>query len=70
VVSPSRTFRTDVQLVHMPPKQMRGRFSSIANQMSPSASRFEAKNEVIELVYRRCALQGPLLAMPLGTLPP
>jgi hypothetical protein len=49
---------------------MRGRFSSIANQMSPSASRFEAKNEVIELVYRRCALQGLLLAMPLRTLPP
>src|SRR6202035_5834982 len=35
VVSPSFTFRTDVQLVQMPAKQARGRESSNANQMSP-----------------------------------
>src|SRR6202021_3470611 len=35
VVSPSLTFRTDVQLVQMPAKQARGRVSSSANQMSP-----------------------------------
>src|ERR1700692_3350388 len=35
VVSPSLTFRTEVQLVQMPAKQARGRVSSRANQMSP-----------------------------------
>jgi len=35
VVSPSLTFRTDVQLVQMPAKQARGRPSSSANQISP-----------------------------------
>src|SRR5580704_6043453 len=35
VVSPSLTFRTEVQLVQMPAKQARGRVSSSANQMSP-----------------------------------
>jgi hypothetical protein len=33
VVSPSLTFRTDVQLVQMPAKQARGRVSSSANQI-------------------------------------
>ena len=34
-VSPSLTFRTDVQLVQMPAKQASGRVSSSANLMSP-----------------------------------
>src|SRR6478752_3878803 len=34
VVSPSLTFRTEVQFVQMPAKQTRGRVSSSANQMS------------------------------------
>jgi len=38
VVSPSLTFRTDVQLVQMPAKQAGGRVSSIANQMSPPSA--------------------------------
>jgi hypothetical protein len=56
VVSPSLTFRTDVQLAHMPAKASRGRLSSGANQtgtflpsivsysendvMAPDAARF------------------------------
>src|ERR1700720_4296894 len=38
VVSPSLTFRTEVQLVQMPAKQARGRLSSSANQMSPPSA--------------------------------
>ena len=38
VVSPSLTFRTDVQLVQMPAKQASGRVSSSANQMSPPSA--------------------------------
>src|SRR6476469_10481513 len=38
VVSPSLTFRTDVQLVQMPAKQARGRSSPSANQMSPPSA--------------------------------
>src|ERR1700722_19624415 len=38
VVSPSLTFRTDVQLVQMPAKQTRGRVSSSANQTSPPSA--------------------------------
>ena len=38
VVSPSLTFRTDVQLVQIPAKQARGRASSSANQMSPPSA--------------------------------
>src|ERR1700738_1556727 len=38
VVSPSLTFRTDVQLVQMPAKQARGRVSSRANQISPPSA--------------------------------
>src|SRR5258705_11244250 len=38
VVSPSFTFRTDVQLVQMPAKQARGRVSSSANQISPPSA--------------------------------
>jgi hypothetical protein len=38
VVSPSLTFRTDVQLVQMPAKQASGRVSSSANQISPPSA--------------------------------
>src|SRR5882757_5922758 len=38
VVSPSLTFRTEVQLVQMPAKQARGRPSSSANQISPPSA--------------------------------
>src|SRR3978361_470855 len=38
MVSPSLTFRMDVQLVQMPAKQARGRVSSSANQMSPPSA--------------------------------
>src|SRR3984885_962658 len=38
VVSPSLTFRTDVQLVQMPAKQASGRLWSSANQMSPPSA--------------------------------
>src|SRR6201992_349686 len=38
LVSPSLTFRTDVQLVQMPAKQASGRVSSSANQISPPSA--------------------------------
>src|ERR1700680_4143892 len=38
VVSPSLTFRTEVQLVQKPAKQTRGRLSSSANQISPPSA--------------------------------
>src|SRR3954463_11140439 len=38
VVSPSLTFRTDVQLVQMPAKQASGRLSPSANHMSPPSA--------------------------------
>src|SRR6202035_5709506 len=46
VVSPSLTFRTEVQLVQMPAKQARGRVSSSANQMSPSSTLLNSLNEL------------------------
>src|ERR1700742_5235855 len=46
VVSPSLTFRTDVQLVQMPAKQARGRPSSSANQMSPPSALLNSLNEL------------------------
>src|ERR1700722_15135574 len=46
VVSPSLTFRTDVQLVQMPAKQVRGRDSSSANQMSPPSALLNSLNEL------------------------
>src|ERR1700749_1273249 len=46
VVSPSLTFRTDVQLVQMPTKQARGRVSSSANQMSPPSTLLNSLNEL------------------------
>src|SRR5580704_731388 len=46
VVSPSLTFRTDVQLVQMPAKQARGRVSSRANQMSPPSALLNSLNEL------------------------
>src|SRR4030081_412994 len=45
-VSPSLTFRTDVQLVHMLAKQARGRVSSSANQMSPPSALLNSLNEL------------------------
>src|SRR4029078_10198373 len=46
VVSPSLTFRTDVQLVQMPAKQASGRVSSRANQMSPPSPLLNSLNEL------------------------
>src|SRR3984885_3166170 len=46
VVSPSFTFRTDVQLVQMPAKQARGRDSSNANQISPPSALLNSLKEV------------------------
>src|SRR5258705_5925946 len=46
VVSPSFTFRTDVQLVQMPAKQARGRVSSRANQMSPPSALLNSLKEL------------------------
>jgi hypothetical protein len=38
IVSPSLTFRTDVQLVQMPAKLACGRVASSANQISPPSA--------------------------------
>ncbi len=46
VVSPSFTFRTDVQPVQMPAKQARGRVWSSANQMSPSSALLDSLKEL------------------------
>src|SRR6202041_268249 len=46
VVSPSLTFRTEVQRVQMPAKQARGRVSSSANQMSPPSVLLNSLNEL------------------------
>src|SRR5205814_3830965 len=46
VVSPSFTFRTDVQLVHMPAKQASGRVSSSANQISPPSALLNSLKEL------------------------
>src|SRR3978361_677826 len=46
VVSPSLTFRTDVQLVQIPAKQARGRLSSRANQMSPPSALLNSLKEL------------------------
>src|SRR6185437_4015572 len=46
VVSPSLTFRTDIQLVQMPAKQARGRVSSSANQMSPPSALLNSLKEL------------------------
>src|ERR1700722_568837 len=46
VVSPSLTFRTDVQFVQMPAKQTSGRLSSSANQMSPPSALLNSLKEL------------------------
>src|ERR1700738_5716575 len=46
VVSPSLTFRTEVQLVQMPAKHARGRVSSSANQMSPPSALLNSLKEL------------------------
>src|SRR6202022_1918792 len=46
VVSPSLTFRTDVQLVQMPAKQATGRESSSANQISPPSTLLNSLKEL------------------------
>ena len=46
MVSPSLTFRTDVQLVQMPAKQARGRVSSSANQISPPSALLNSLKEL------------------------
>src|SRR3979411_3152470 len=56
VVSPSLTFRTDVQLVQMAAKQARGRLSSSANQMSPPSALLNSLNE-LNGTTQRCS--GP-----------
>src|SRR4051794_25674248 len=56
VVSPSLTFRTDVQLVQMPAKKASGRDSSSANQMSPPSALL---NSLKELNGTRQRCSGP-----------
>src|SRR5436305_1415744 len=56
VVSPSLTFRTEVQLVQMPAKQASGRVSSTANQMSPPSDLLNSLNE-LNGTTQRCS--GP-----------
>src|SRR3954465_4997663 len=56
VVSPSLTFRTEVQLVQMPAKQASGRLSSSANQMSPPSALLNSLNE-LNGTTQRCS--GP-----------
>src|ERR1700749_438998 len=46
VVSPPLTLGTDVQLVQMPAKQVSGRVSSSANQMSPPSALLNSLNEL------------------------
>ena len=46
VVSPSLTFRTEVQSVQMPAKQARGRVSSSANHMSPPSTLLNSLKEL------------------------
>src|ERR1700730_17631391 len=46
VVSPSFTFRTEVQLVQMPAKHAMGRVSSSANQMSPPSALLNSLKEL------------------------
>src|SRR5258706_14196469 len=46
VVSPSLTFRTDVQLIQIPAKQARGRVSSSANQISPPSALLNSLKEL------------------------
>src|ERR1700680_3043555 len=46
VVSPSLTFRTEVQLVQMPAKQARGRVSSSANHISPPSALLNSLKEL------------------------
>src|SRR3981189_1638934 len=53
VVSPSLTFRTEVQLVQMPAKQASGRLSSSANQMSPPSALLNSLNE-LNWTTQRC----------------
>src|SRR5471032_2221800 len=52
VVSPSLTFRTDVQLVQIPAKQARGRVSSSANHMSPPSALLNSLNELNGITHR------------------
>src|SRR6201991_753556 len=56
MVSPSLTFRTDVQLVQIPAKQRSGRLSSRANQMSPPSALLNSLNE-LNGTTQRCS--GP-----------
>src|SRR5260221_9706212 len=52
VVSPSLTFRTEVQLVQMPAKQASGRESSSANQMSPPSALLNSLKELNGTTHR------------------
>src|ERR1700738_4594930 len=74
VVSPSLTFRTDVQLVQMPAKQESGRVSSIANQMSPPSSLLNSLNELNGTTQRFSApshlVQCLLLTLRMLVVPP
>ena len=56
MVSPSLTFRTDVQLVDMPAKHASGLVSSSANQMSPPLALLNSLNE-LNGTTQRCS--GP-----------
>src|ERR1700721_4392333 len=52
VVSPSLTFRTEVQFVQRPAKQARGRVSLSANQMSPPSALLNSLNELNGTTHR------------------
>src|SRR5450631_42581 len=74
VVSPSLTFRTEVQLVQMPAKHARGRLSSSANQLSPPSALLNSLNE-LNGTTQRCSgsshrVQCLLLTLRMLVVPP
>src|ERR1700729_2488700 len=74
VVSPSLTFRRDVQLVQMPAKQARGRVSPSANQISPPSALLNSLKELNGTTQRFSApshrVQCWLLTLRMLVVPP
>src|ERR1700753_2861444 len=67
LVSPSLTFRTDVQLVQMPAKQASGRDSSSANQISPPSALLNSL-KLLNGTTQRCSVPSHLVQCLLFTL--
>src|SRR5258706_14469771 len=74
VVSPSLTFRTDVQLIQIPAKQARGRVSSSANQISPPSALLNSLKELNGTTQRLSApshrVQCLLFTLRMFVVPP